>query len=243
MSAISDRDSTDLDEVTLVLGDDQVPTRAGVRGALESRGMRVVAEVDTAEEAVAAVITHRPAVCLLAVHLPGGGIAAAEQINEAAPGTKIVMLTGSDRDEDLFAALRAGADGYLLKTTSARRLPDAVRGVLAGEAAIPRRLVARLVEDYRSQGRGRLLWLPGSAAAIALTAREFEVTTRLRTGQTTAEIARDLRISEITVRRHISSIEHKLGATNRRAALAMIDAAELDTLGGPSEAAPPRARG
>jgi len=229
MSAMNDRVSTEPDAVTVILGDDQAGTRAGVRGALESQGMRVVAEVGTAEQAVAAAIRYKPAVCLLAVHLPGGGIAAAEQINEALPGTKIVMLTGSDCDEDLFAALRAGADGYLLKTTSARRLPEAVRGVLAGEAAIPRRLVARLIQDYRALGRRRVLHLPGFAP-IELTTREFEVMTRLRTGRTTATIARDLHISEITVRRHISSIEHKLGAPNRRAALAMVEAAELDTL-------------
>lgn len=233
MSATHDRVSGELDDVTVVLGDDQAATRAGVRRALELRGMHVVAEAGTAEEAVAAAIRHRPAVCLLAVHLPGGGIAAAERISEVLPDTKIVMLTGSDRDEDLFAALRAGVDGYLLKTMSARRLPDAVQGVLAGEAAIPRRLVARLVEEYRSQGRRRVVQLSGSSTPIELTAREFEVMMRLREHQSTAEIARDLRISEITVRRHISSIEHKLGAANRRAALAMIEAAELDVVAGP----------
>lgn len=232
VSAIDDRISGELDDITVVLGDDQAATRAGVRRALESRGMRVMAETDTAEEAVAAAIRHRAAVCLLAIHLPGGGIAAAERINEALPDTKIVMLTGSDRDEDLFAALRAGVDGYLLKTMSASRLPDAVQGVLAGEAAIPRRLVARLIQEYRSQGRRRLLHLAGSATPIELTARESEVMMRLRERQTTAEIARDLRISEITVRRHISSIEHKLGATNRRAAVAMIEAAERDVVAG-----------
>jgi DNA-binding NarL/FixJ family response regulator len=228
MSAADDRVSGELDDITVVLGDDEVATRAGVRGALESRGMRVMAEAGTAEEAVAAAVRHRPSVCLLAVHLPGGGIAAAERLNEAVPDTKIVMLTGSDRDEDLFAALRAGVDGYLLKTMSASRLPDAVQGVVAGEAAIPRRLVPRLIQEYRRQGRRRVLHLSGSATPIELTAREFEVMVRLRERQTTAEIARDLRISEITVRRHISSIEHKLGATNRRAVVAMIEAAELD---------------
>lgn len=229
MSATIDCVSAEPYEVTVILGDDQAGTRAGVREALESRGMRVVAEAGTAQAAVKAAMRHQPTVCLLAVNLPGGGIAAAEQIKNGLPDTKIVMLTGSDRDEDLFAALRAGADGYLLRTTSADRLPDAVRGVLAGEAAIPRQLVARLIQDYRSQGRGRVLH-PRGSPPIELTAREFEVTMRLRTGETTAEIAGELGISQITVRRHISSVAHKLGAPNRRAALAMVEVGALAAL-------------
>lgn len=212
-------------EVTVVLGDDQGGTRAGVRQALEARGIRVVAEAGTADEAIAAAIRHKPAVCLLAVHIPGSGIVAADRIKTALPDAKIVMLTGSDRDEDLFASIRAGADGYLLKTMSARRLPDAIRGVVAGEAAIPRPLVARLVEEYRRQGRARAVYLPGSESPVEITPREFEVITRLRHGAVTAEIARDLQISEVTVRRHISSVEHKLGAPNRRAAVALIEKA------------------
>jgi DNA-binding NarL/FixJ family response regulator len=222
---LTDLDQRPLPEVTIVIGEDEAGIRAGVRRALESRGIRVVAEADTAEEAVAAAIKHEPAVCLLAVHLPGSGIEAAEQIKDVLPETKVVMLTGSDRDEDLFAAIRAGADGYLLKTTSAARLPDAIAGVLAEEAAIPRRLVARLIHEYRDQGRSRALCLPGSEKTVELTPREFEVITRLRHGAATAEIARDLRISEVTVRRHIASAKHKLGATSRRAALALVEQA------------------
>jgi DNA-binding NarL/FixJ family response regulator len=219
-----------LGDVTIVLGDDQGATRAGVRRALESRGFRVLAEAATADEAVAAALSHEPAVCLLAVHVPGGGIAAAEQIKAALPDTKIVMLTGSDRDEDLFAALHAGADGYLLKTTSAERLPNAIRGVLAGEAAIPRRLTARLVDEYRNRGRHRTLPVSVSGHSVELTAREFEVLTRLRKGRATAEIAIELRISQVTVRRHISAVVHKLGARNRRTALGLIEDAELNEL-------------
>jgi DNA-binding NarL/FixJ family response regulator len=216
--------------ITVILGEDQVGIRAGVRDALESQGLHILAEVATAEDAVASAIQHRPAVCLLAVHLRGGGIAAAERIKTELPDTKIVMLTGSDRDEDLFASIRAGADGYLLKDTSATRLPKAIRGVASGEAAIPRRLVARLVQDYRDRGRRRVLHLTRSATPVEITSREFEVMAKMREGQSTAEIARDLRISEVTVRRHISSVAHKLGASSRRTALAMIDWTDLDIL-------------
>jgi DNA-binding NarL/FixJ family response regulator len=216
--------------ITVILAEDEAGTRAGVRAALESHGIRVVAEAATAAEAVACAIRHRPAVCLLAVHLPGGGIATSERIKRALPETKIVMLTKSDLDDDLFASLRAGADGYLLKNMSAARLPEAILGVLSGEAAIPRRLVTRLVQDYRGRGRRRVLNLPDSSAPVEITAREFEVVTRLREGQSTGEIARDLRISEVTVRRHISSVAHKLGASSRRTAMAMIEQAGLDVL-------------
>jgi DNA-binding NarL/FixJ family response regulator len=216
--------------ITVILGEDQAGIRAGVRRALESRGIQILAEAATAEEAVAAAIRHQPGVCVLAVHLPGGGIAGAERIKTALPDTKIVMLTGSDRDEDLFASIRAGADGYLLKTTSPDRLPEAIRGVLSGEAAIPRRLVARVVKDYRGRGRRRVLHLAHSTAEVEISPREFEVVARLRGGQSTAEIARDLHISQVTVRRHISSVAHKLGTSSRHTTLATIDQAELDVL-------------
>jgi DNA-binding NarL/FixJ family response regulator len=227
---MNERDMTDLNhpaspEMTVILGDDQGGTRAGVRQALEARGIRVLAEACTAEEAISAAIRHRPAVCLLAVHIPGSGIFAADRIKAALPDTKVVMLSGSDHDEDLFASIRAGADGYLLKTMSARRLPEAIRGVLSGEAAIPRQLVTRLLEDYRIQGRTRVMYLPGSELPVEITPREFEVINRLRHGAVTGEIARDLRISEVTVRRHISSIEHKVGAPNRRSAVALFEKA------------------
>lgn len=213
-------------DVTVILADDQEGTRAGVRRALEARAIRVLAEATTAQDAVVAAVRHRPAVCLLAVHLPGSGIAAAEQIKTALPETKVVMLTGSDRDEDLFASIRAGADGYLLKTMSGDRLPDAIAGVSSGEAAIPRRLVARLLDEYRGQGHGRALYLPGSDQPVELTPREFEVITRLGRGASTGEIACDLRISEVTVRRHICTAEHKLGAPDRRAAIALLEQAD-----------------
>ncbi|HYB28972.1 MAG TPA: response regulator transcription factor [Solirubrobacteraceae bacterium] len=216
--------------VTVILGEEQAGMRAGVRGALESGGVHVLAEATGADEALAAAIRHRPDVCLLAVHLPGGGIVAAERIKSALPDTKIVMLTESERDEDLFESIHAGADGYLLKDTSATRLPEAIRGVLSGEAAIPRRLVARLIQDYRGRGRRRVLHLPNSASPVEITARESEVVARLREGESTAEIARDLRISEVTARRHISSVAHKLGASNRQTALAMIERADLEVL-------------
>ena len=127
VSGTSDSEELASAAVTVVLGEDESAMRAGVRRALEAGGLRVLAEASSAEDVVAAAAELQPTVCLLAVHLPGCGIAAAQRIKAARRDTKVVMLTGSDRDEDLFAAVRAGADGYLLKTPpplgSPRRSP------------------------------------------------------------------------------------------------------------------------
>jgi DNA-binding NarL/FixJ family response regulator len=213
-------------ELTVVVADPNVPTRAGVRLALEADGLVIVAEAATAADAVEAACRLNPDVCLLAVHLPGDGIEATRQIRDARPETKIVMLTGSERDEDLFAALRAGADGYLLKSTSPDRLPHAVRGVVSGEAALPRAMTARLIREYRDRGRRPSPRLVLNGNAIELTVRESEVLEGLRKRKRTAEIAADLGISEITVRRHISAALRKLGVSSRRGAVDLLERAE-----------------
>jgi DNA-binding NarL/FixJ family response regulator len=205
------------DDLTVVVADDQVVTRICVRGALEAGGLRVVAEASTAAEAVSAALAQRPDVCLLAVDIEGGGIVAAEKISHALPHTKIVMLTGVERDDELFEALRAGADGFLLRTTSAERLPHALRGVVEGEAALPRALTARLIAEFRARVADRRQQVTVAGLTVDLTAREFQVMERLRRDEPTAKIARDLGISDITVRRHISTTARKLDLSNRRA--------------------------
>lgn len=213
-------------ELTMLLADDDVPTRRGVRMALESANLRVVAEVATAEAAVSEALRLRPDVCLLAIHLPGGGIEATKRIRDALPKVKIVMLTGSERDEDLFGSLRAGADGYLMATTSVDRLPYAIRGVVSGEAALPRQMTARLIREYRDRGRRPVPRLVVGGQTIELTVREFEVLERLRKHERTVEIASQLGISEITVRRHVSAALRKLGASSRRGAVDLLEQAE-----------------
>src|SRR4051794_4069684 len=106
----------------ILLADDHVPTRTGVRAALEAHGMDVCAEVATGEEAVEATVALSPDVCLLDVQMPGmGGIAAAARINERAPSSAVIMLAAEANDDDLFAALTAGARGFLLKDTDPDR--------------------------------------------------------------------------------------------------------------------------
>ena len=208
---------------TVLVADHEVALRSGIRRALTAGGLSVIAEAGDATEAVRAAGTSCPDICLIAVELPGHGIAAAQSIHELWPAIKIVMLTDAHRDEDMFAALRAGADGYLLKTTSARRLPHAVRGVLRGEAALPRPLTARLIAEFRDRGRPRRLPLEVRGELVELTAREFEALEHLRHGGTTTTIAADLHISEVTVRRHLSSVMHKLGVDDRRSAVELVD--------------------
>jgi DNA-binding NarL/FixJ family response regulator len=153
--------------------------------------------------------------------MPGGGIAAAAEISSRLPEAAIVMLTVSRDDADLFDALRAGASGYLLKDIDPARLPLALEGVLAGEAALPRGLVARLVEEFRSRSKSKRL-LSASPHAARLTDREWDVLELLREGLTTAEIAARLAIAPVTVRRHVSEILRKLRVPDREAAVRLL---------------------
>ena len=213
-------------ELTVLLASGHAATRAGIKRALEPHRLRVIAEASDAAEAVRAALDEGPDVCLLSVELPGGGIDAARQIRQSLPSVKIVTLTEATRDEDLFGSLRAGADGYLPMSTPASRLGYAIRGVAEGEAALTRKMTARLILEFRDRGVRRRLRLPAADREAELTAREFEVVERLRRRERTAEIAACLGISEVTVRRHVSSVLHKLGASSRSGALELLENAE-----------------
>jgi len=202
--------------LTVLIADDHAPTRAGVRGALGDGGFAVVAEANRADAAVEGALRERPDVCVLDINMPGSGIAAAARITEQLPDTAVVMLTVSREDEDLFASLRAGALGYLLKDMDPGRLAAALRGVLSGEAALPRTLVARVIGEFRAAERRPSLPLVRRRGA-KLTAREWEVLELLREQLTTAQIAHRLGLSDVTVRRHVSSILAKLRVPDRRA--------------------------
>jgi DNA-binding NarL/FixJ family response regulator len=217
-------------DIRVLIADDHAATRTGVRRVLEAAGLSVVAEAVTSDEAVAASLEHRPSVCLLGVRIPGNGITAAERIAEALPDTKIVMLSADDRDEDVFRALRAGADGFLLKSTPAMRLSHAIRGVVHGEAALTRRLTARLIREFRDAGRRQRVSINISGRDVDLTSREFEVLERMRRGDRTGEIADRLQISDVTVRRHISTILKKLGVPDRRRAVELFGSETGDAL-------------
>ena len=211
-----------MSQVTRVLvADDHPPTRAGVRLALEGNGFEVCAEVGDASSAIEAARRELPDVCLLDIHMPGDGIRAAETISSELPDVAVVMLTVSRTDSDLFDALRAGASGYLLKDIDPARLPLALHGVLEGEAALPRHLVALLIEEFRERKRRRRILLRGRRSA-ELTDREWEVLELMRQGASTEEIASRLFISPVTVRTHVSAILRKLRVPTREAAIELL---------------------
>jgi two-component system nitrate/nitrite response regulator NarL len=205
----------------VLIADDHVAARADVRLALEEDGFVVSAEEDTGPGAVAAALRDPPDVCLLEVHVPGGGIEAAAAIRERLAETEVVMLSASTNDDDVFAALQAGASGYLLKHMDRARIGPTLAGVLRGEAALPRELTARLIREFRARartGRARLV----RPDKHDLTRREWDVLDCLCEGLSTRGIAGRLFISETTVRRHVGSILRKLEVPTRKAAVEFV---------------------
>jgi DNA-binding NarL/FixJ family response regulator len=208
---------------TVLVADDHAPLRRGVRVALQNGGFRVVAECADAASAMEAAIRLRPDVCLLDIQMPGNGIVAAREISARVPTSKIVMLTVSEDDEDLFAAIQAGAISYLIKGSDPVRLGGALQSVLSGEAVLPPALVARLIGEFRRRSkraeRLRELELEG----IVLTRREWDVLELLAEGRSTSEIAAVLYISPATVRSHVASTLKKLHAGSREEALKRLE--------------------
>jgi DNA-binding NarL/FixJ family response regulator len=203
----------------VLIADDHPPTRDDVCRALRTEAFDICAVVADAVQAVQAAVLERPDVCLLDIRMPGSGVAAAWEIAARLPRVKIVMLTVSDDDADLFAALRAGAHGYLLKTMNLKRLPDALVGVCSGEAAMQRTLVARVLDRFHgSEPRWRHS-IGSEPVGQRLTSREWEVLELLAQGGSTAEIAQRLTLSSSAVRVHIASIVYKLEARDRAAVI------------------------
>lgn len=198
----------------VVIADDHAPTRASVRQVLEDDGFKVVAEVADADQAIAACRAAAPAVAILDVRMPGNGVRAAEVIKAECPMVEVMMLTISDDDADLFAALAAGASGYWLKGQDLNLIPRLVRRVLAGDTVLSSSLVKPVVSEWRgSRRRGGLLdeRFPG----VRFSARELEVIELLVDGCTTAEIGERLFIAEVTVRTHIAAVVKKVRVRDR----------------------------
>jgi DNA-binding NarL/FixJ family response regulator len=190
----------------LLIADDHQPTRDELRGTLDpDERFHICAVVADAAAAVQAAVRERPDVCLLDVRMPGGGVAAAWEIAARRPAAKIVMLTVSD--------------GYLQKTMNLARLPAALVGVCAGEAAIQRTLVTRVLGRFRGREPRWRRVVGSGAAGPRLTSREWEVLELLAEQKSTAEIAERLALSASAVRVHTSSIVHNLEVRDRAAAV------------------------
>jgi len=184
--------------IRVIVADDHAPTRAGVLASLDVDGFDIVGEASNARAAVDLAVSLQPEVCLLDIHMPGNGIAAAEEISKSLPNCAIVMLTYSRDDDDLFDSLRAGARGYLLKDMDPDRIGAALRGVLAGEAALPRSLVSKVLEEF--EGRSRRKLFMRAQRPTQLTSREWEIMELLREGLSTEDVATRLFVTPGTVR-------------------------------------------
>jgi DNA-binding NarL/FixJ family response regulator len=206
---------------SVLIGDAHAPARAGVRRALAGHRFTIVGEAGDVDAVVAIALRTRPDLCVMDVLLPGDGVRAARVLSSRLPATAVVVLTASKSEDDFFDALRAGVAGYLLKDLDPARLPHALEGVLAGESAVPRRLVPRLMEEFRGQSRRRVPLK--HRRGPELTARQWEVLELLRGGLTTAGIASRLFLSPVTVRRHLSGITKKLEVGDRDEALRLLD--------------------
>ena len=201
----------------VVVADDHPVFREGLVMVLRERGIEVVAGVADGQEALNAAAARNPDVVLMDLAMPGlGGIEATRRLAAGHPAIAVLVLTMSEDDDSLFAALRAGARGYLLKEAAADDIARAVVTVARGETVLGARVSGRVLDAVR----GGLL--PGAAAPFPrLTEREREVLELVARGYQNARIAHHLGLSEKTVRNHISAILAKLPAATRAEAVAL----------------------
>jgi DNA-binding NarL/FixJ family response regulator len=202
----------------ILIVDDHPLTREALSSLLGAHGFDVCGSASDGAQAILEAARLRPDLVLLDLSMPGlDGLSALPRLREAAPDTEVVVLTASGTEENLLAAIRAGAAGYLLKTEPPERIAAFLDGVVNGEAALSGTVARRLLEQVR-HGNGRGVGVPDSIAAT-LSARELEVLLLLDEHLGTDEIAKRLFISEHTVRSHVKSLLRKLGVSSRREAL------------------------
>ena len=210
----------------VLIVDDHPLTREALAGLLTQHDFSVVGQAADGEQAVEVARELQPDLILLDLTMPGiGGLGALPLLRDAAPACEVVMVTASVAEENLLAAIRAGAAGYLLKTEPPERIVEFLRGAAEGEAALSGSVARRLLEKVR-QGRHADAGVPDSIAR-ALSAREVEVLLLLDDHLSTDQIAARLFISEHTVRSHVKSLLRKLGVSSRREALEALSLARV----------------
>ncbi|MEM8707648.1 MAG: response regulator transcription factor [Actinomycetota bacterium] len=201
--------------IRVAVVDDQALMRTGFRMILESAGIEVVAEAENGREAIEIVTRHRPDVVLMDIRMPElDGVAATEQLTaDESIDARILILTTFDLDEYVFAALQAGAAGFLLKDTPPEALIDAVQVIAAGDALLAPSITKRLISEFAKGGTvGSPAELPGFGE---LTERETEVLVAMAKGMSNAEIAGSLFVGETTVKTHVGRVLMKLGVRDR----------------------------
>jgi DNA-binding NarL/FixJ family response regulator len=209
--------------------EDQLPTRVGLRLALRSAEFELVAEVNDSAQAAEVARETQPDICLVDGDLSGDAIAVVRELKQTVPKARILLLSSADPDSALggvLLAFEAGACGWLRKDVSSERIPWLLRAVRDGETVVPRSIVGALMRYAVEQGR-----LVNGAAPTAngkppsplkdagLSRRDSQVLELLARGKTTSAIAAELAISAVTVRRHLSNASRKLGVKGREAAV------------------------
>jgi two-component system NarL family response regulator len=197
----------------VLIVDDHAVFRRGLELVLaEEADLQIVGEAADGLEAIERAADLLPDVIVMDVRMPGvGGIEAARRIRHAQPATKIVMLTGSEDEEDLFAAVRVGATGYLLKEAAIEEVAGAVRAVARGQALITPSMATKLLGEFNLLSRR----VDSHDTAPKLTDRETEVLRLVAKGMSNKEIAADLVIAENTVKNHVRNILEKLQLRSR----------------------------
>ncbi|MER5303923.1 response regulator transcription factor [Streptomyces lasiicapitis] len=209
-------ESPELAELTVVIADDHPVVRGGLRALLGSiDGITVVGEAAGGRDAVRETLLHRPRVLVVDLEMPDlDGVSATREVAAAAPETAVLVLTMFEDDESVFAAMRAGARGFILKGAGQDEIVRAVRCVAAGEAIFGPR-IARRVAEWMSR--------PADAAASSpfpeLTVRELEVLDLIAAGMANPAIARTLRLAPKTISNHVSAIFMKLRVADRATAI------------------------
>lgn len=202
--------------IRVLLVDDHPIVRQGVRSVLAHHpDIEVIGEVDSAAALFAALVERRPDVILLDIRLPGQtGVEIAQRLKREWPTIKVIILTTYEDEEYLFGALRAGAEGYLLKSASPEMLASAIRQVAAGERLLSPALVGKLMREFGELAKAQ------AQADSGLSAQEIEVLRLIAAGATNREIAERLYWSEVTVKRKVQDILEKMGVANRPQAVA-----------------------
>lgn len=202
--------------IRVMIIDDHPVVRQGVRSVLANHAdIQVVGEADSAATLFATIDSIKPEVVLLDIRMPGqSGIEVTQRLKRDHPAIRVIILTTFDDDEYLFGALRAGAEGYLLKSASQESLADAIRQVGRGERLLSPHLVGKMMREFRDLAKDKVRLDSG------LTDQELAVLRMIAAGATNKEIAEKLFWSEVTVKRKVQDILEKMGVANRAQAVA-----------------------